>query len=132
MVLTDAGNGTDLVEATLVDQSVDAFPNSPPDLVSCRLTLSTPPISRAKASRRASSSSSGFQFIHALRIDRLVIVVHGHRNRFARDTVVEDVAFSAFEQAAERTAELNHQRRDLGMQTLLVIHRGQKADGDDH
>src|SRR4051794_32273178 len=32
-----------------------------------RLTLSTPPISRANASRRARSSSSGFQFIRTLR-----------------------------------------------------------------
>src|SRR6266568_2898773 len=98
----------------------------------CRLTLSTPPISRAKASRRASSSSSGFQFIHSLRIDRLVIVMHGHCDRFARDAIVEDIAFSAFEQAAKRAAELEHQRRDFGMQTLLIIHRGQKADRDDH
>ena len=63
-------------------------------------------------------------------MDRLVIVVHGHCDRFTRDTVVEDIAFSAFHQAAERTAEREHQRRDFGMQPLLVIHRGQKADRD--
>src|SRR3954447_25849486 len=88
-----------------------------------RLTLSTPPISRAKASRRASSSSSDFQFIHSLRIDRLAIVVHGHCDRLARDAGVEDVAFRAVHQAAERAAEREHQRRDFGMQALLVIHR---------
>lgn len=39
IILTDAGDGTDLVEAALVDQFVDAFPNSQPALVMLSLDL---------------------------------------------------------------------------------------------
>lgn len=39
IILTDARNGTDLVEAPLVDQLVDAFPNSQPALVMLSLDL---------------------------------------------------------------------------------------------
>ncbi len=48
----------------------------------CRLTLSTPPISRANASRRARSSSSGFQFIRILRLDDLFLMAW-YRKRLA-------------------------------------------------
>ena len=65
-------------------------------------------------------------------MDRLVIVVHGHCDRFTRDAVVEDVAFRAFHQTAERATEFEHQWRDFGMQPLLVIHRREKTDRDDH
>src|SRR5215475_6759163 len=94
----------------------------------CRLTFSTPPISRAKASRRASSSSSGFQIIRLLRLDDLVAA--SDRKRFALQAVVEEIALGTFEQTADRDAELAHQRRHLPVQPLLIIHRGQKPDRD--
>ena len=53
----------------------------------CRLTFSTPPISRANASRRASSSSSGFQIIRLLRLDDRF--VGPYRNRLSIQPVVE-------------------------------------------
>src|SRR5437899_4844393 len=84
-----------------------------------RLTLPTPPISRANASRRASSSSSGFQFIRILRLDDLVIMGR-HRKRLSFDAVGEDVALGAFEQAAERNTELEHLRRHFPVQQLLI------------
>src|SRR5437660_7646023 len=95
----------------------------------CRLTLSTPPISRANASRRARSSSSGFQFIRILRLDHLIIILCRHRKRLPFQPVGEDVAI-ALEQGADRTCQLQHLRRDLPVQPLLVIHRRQKADRD--
>src|SRR3954464_2009319 len=88
-----------------------------------RLTLSTPPISRANASRRASSSSSGFQFIRILRFDDLVVIMDRYRKRLSLDAVGEDIALGAFEQAAERNTELKHLRRHLLVQPLLVEHR---------
>src|SRR3954463_2308638 len=91
----------------------------------CRLTLLTPPISRANASRRARSSSSGFQFILVLRLDDLVIMGR-HRKRLSFDTAGEDVALGAFEQAAKRNTELKHQRRRFLVQPLLVKHRGEQ------
>src|SRR5436309_4897404 len=91
-----------------------------------RLTLSTPPISRANASRRASSSSSGFQFIRILRLDDLVVVAR-HRKRLSFDTIGEDVALGAFEQTADCNAELEHLRRHLPVQRLLGKQRGEKA-----
>src|SRR5438874_3903121 len=93
-----------------------------------RLTLSTPPISRANASRRASSSSSGFQFIRILRLDDLVVIMGRYRKRLSFDAVGEDVALGAFQQAAERNAELEHQRRHFPVQPLLIEHRGEQAD----
>src|SRR3954471_12140421 len=95
-----------------------------------RLTLSTPPISRANASRRASSSSSGFQFIRILRLDHLVIMGR-YRKRLSFDTVGEDVALGAFEQAAERSTKLEHQRRHFLVQPLLIEHGGEQTDRRD-
>src|SRR6266436_75236 len=87
------------------------------------------PISRANASRRASSSSSGFQFIRILRLDDLVLV-GCHRKRFSLQPVVEEFSVGAFQQAADRGAQLQKPRRDVLVQPLLVIHCGQKADRD--
>src|SRR5450756_1983597 len=98
----------------------------------CRLTLSTPPISRAKASRRARSSSSGFQFIRILRLDDFLIVMGRDRQRFSLQPVVEEFAVGALQQAADRGAEFPHRRRHLPVQALLVIHRRQKPDRDHH
>src|ERR1700753_3318020 len=92
----------------------------------CRLTFSTPPISRANASRRASSSSSGFQIIRLLRLDD--IVVGPNRNRLPLEPVVEEIALSAFEQRADRGSELKHLRSDVPVQPLLVVHRRQQPD----
>src|ERR1700722_7489650 len=96
----------------------------------CRLTLSTPPISRANASRRARSSSSGFQFMHVLRRDDL-IVMRWHRKRLALDPTAEEVV-GAPQHAADRSAQLQQRRSDLLVQPLLVIHGGQKTDRDHH
>src|SRR5690242_478310 len=92
----------------------------------CRLTFSTPPISRANASRRASSSSSGFQIIRLLRLGD--IVVGPDRDRLPLEPVVEEIALSAFEQAADRITELDHRRRDIAVQPLLVVHRREEPD----
>src|SRR5207248_6917254 len=97
-----------------------------------RLTLSTPPISRANASRRARSSSSGFQFIRILRFDDLVVIMDRYRKRLSLDAVGEDIALGAFEQAAERNTELEHLRRHFPMQSLLIEHRGEQADRRDN
>src|SRR5437660_8167737 len=97
----------------------------------CRLTFSTPPISRANASRRASSSSSGFQIIRLLRLDDR-FVVGPYRNRLSIQPVVEDIAFGAFEQPADRNTQLDHQRSHLPVQPLLVKHRRQKPDRYHH
>src|SRR5271168_2149495 len=96
----------------------------------CRLTFSTPPISRANASRRARSSSSGFQVIRLLRLDRIIIIVCAYRNRFSLQPVVEDVAFGPLQKSAYRRAQRDHPRRDFLVQALLVIHRRQQADRD--
>src|SRR5258708_14618141 len=98
----------------------------------CRLTLSTPPISRANASRRARSSSSGFQFIRILRLDNLVIVVFWHGKGFRFQPIAKQFSVGAVEQAADRGAEFAHLRCDFPVQALLVIHRGQKTDRDHH
>src|SRR5271169_2852343 len=89
----------------------------------CRLTFSTPPISRANASRRASSSSSGFQIIRLLRLDDRVVVICPDRERLAFQQVVEDVALGAFEQPADGNSQFDHLRRHLPVQPLLVEHR---------
>src|SRR6185437_8620049 len=94
-----------------------------------RLTLSRPPISRANASRRARSSSSGFQIIRTLRPDGLVVMGR-YWKRFALHPVTEDIAVGALEHAADRRAQLQQPRRDLLVQPFLVIHRRQKADRD--
>src|SRR6185503_8226058 len=91
-----------------------------------RLTFSTPPISRANASRRASSSSSGFQIIRLLRLGD--VVVGPDRYRLPLEPVVEEIAFSAFEQRTDRCAELDHQGRHIPVKPLLVVHRRQQPD----
>src|SRR5215467_5183847 len=95
----------------------------------CRLTFSTPPISRANASRRASSSSSGFQIIRLLRLDDR-LVVGPDRKRLAVEPVVEDVAFGAFEQTADGYSQFDHLRSHLLVQPLLVKHCRQQSDRD--
>src|ERR1700761_7479844 len=96
-----------------------------------RLTFSTPPISRANASRRASSSSSGFQIIRLLRLDHRVVVIGPHRKRLPVQTVVEDVALAALEQPADGNAELDHDRRHLLVQALFVEHGREQPDRND-
>src|ERR1700751_3059950 len=96
----------------------------------CRLTFSTPPISRANASRRASSSSSGFQIIRLLRLDHRVVIVGPHRKRLPVQAAVEDIAFGALEQPADGNSEFDHGRSDLLVQPLLVEHRRQQPDRD--
>src|SRR6185369_33078 len=96
-----------------------------------RLTLSTPPISRANASRRASSSSSGFQFIRILRLDDLVVIVGRYWKRLSFHAAGKDVAFGAFEQATDRAAECEHLRRHFPVQPLLVEHRREQPDRHD-
>src|ERR1700754_5292055 len=92
----------------------------------CRLTLSTPPISRANASRRARSSSSGFQTIRVLR-HYFFVVVRRHRDRFSLQPVGKDITV-AFEQRADGGAEIEHPRRRLLVDALLVIHRPERPD----
>jgi hypothetical protein len=46
-----------------------------------------------------------------------------YRKRLSFDTVGEDVALGAFEQAAERNTELEHLRRHFPVQPLLIEHR---------
>src|SRR6185437_7135013 len=89
----------------------------------CRLTFSTPPISRAKASRRASSSSSGFQFILVLPDD--LVVMSRYRQRLILGPAAEDVAIGALEQMADSSTQLDQPRRDLLVQSRFVIHRRQ-------
>src|SRR4051794_37726348 len=96
-----------------------------------RLTFSTPPISRANASRRASSSSSGFQIIHLLRHGDLVLLGR-YRKRLLVQPVAEDVAFRALEQATDRLAQCEHRSRHLLMQPRFIVHRGQQSDRDHH
>src|SRR3954468_10548888 len=85
-----------------------------------RLTLSTPPISRANASRRARSSSSGFQFIRIPRLDDfiviMIVVISWHRQGFSFQPVGEDVAVGALEQTADRGAQFKHHRRYFAVQ----------------
>src|SRR5215475_10616426 len=94
----------------------------------CRLTFSTPPISRANASRRASSSSSGFQIIRLLRLDDRIVIAGPHRKRLAIQPVVEEIAVGAFEQAADGGSQFDHLRSHLTVQPLLVKHRRQQPD----
>src|SRR4051794_5525142 len=96
----------------------------------CRLTLSTPPISRANASRRARSSSSGFQFILFLRLDRFpadllgdLVTMRRCRQRLVVDTAGEDVAFGIVEHAGDGAAQFQKTRRDLLVQPRFVEHR---------
>src|ERR1019366_443656 len=83
----------------------------------CRLTLSTPPISRANASRRARSSSSGFQFIRILRLDDLIIF-GWHRKPLALHAIAEDISVGALKHAADRGAQFQKPRRDLLVQPV--------------
>src|SRR6185312_16970754 len=94
----------------------------------CRLTFSTPPISRAKASRRASSSSSGFQFIHFLRLDDLVVIVGLHGKRLSVDATRQQIPLGGLEEIADGGSQRNHVRRDFLMQARLVIHRRKQPD----
>src|SRR6516164_4371132 len=96
----------------------------------CRLTFSTPPISRANASRRARSSSSGFQIIRLLRVDDLVDVGPNCK-LLALQAAVEEIAVGAFEQSAYRRGQLDHWWRHLPVQALLVVHRSEQPDRDD-
>src|SRR5258706_13524601 len=95
----------------------------------CRLTLSTPPISRANASRRARSSSSGFQFSRILRLDDFALL-RWYRKLFPLQPVAEDVSVGALEHSVDGGAQFQKPRRDVLVQPLLVIHRGQKSDRD--
>src|SRR6202048_157369 len=90
----------------------------------CRLTLSTPPISRANASRRARSSSSGFQFIRILRLDDFFIIMGWNRKRLALPAMAEELAVGTLEHAADRGGQFQKPRRDFLVQPLLIIHRG--------
>src|ERR1700753_4483331 len=94
----------------------------------CRLTFSTPPISRANASRRASSSSSGFQIIRLLRLADRVVIVTPHRERLAFQPTMEEIAFGAFEHPADGSSQFDHLRSHLLVQTFLVEHRRQQPD----
>src|SRR5450432_2423013 len=87
----------------------------------CRLTLSTPPISRANASRRARSSSSGFQFIRILRLDDFIFM-GCDRKRLALQPIAEQFAIGALEHAADRDAQFQEPRRHLLVQSLFIIH----------
>src|SRR5258708_7296291 len=95
----------------------------------CRLTLSTPPISRANASRRARSSSSGFQFIRILRLDHFIIMGR-YRKRFSLQPIAEQFSVGAFEEAADRAAQFQKLWRDLPVQPLLIIHCREQSDRD--
>src|SRR6266481_4032566 len=97
----------------------------------CRLTLSTPPISRANASRRARSSSSGFQFILILRLDDLIIL-RWYRKLFPLQPVAEDISVGAFKHAADRGAEFQKPRCDLLLQLLLFIQLLRQTYRDDN
>src|SRR5262249_27034111 len=96
----------------------------------CRLTLSTPPISRANASRRARSSSSGFHTIRLLR-HYFIVVVRRHGKRLSLQPVGKDITV-AVEQRADGGAEVEHAGRSLLVDPLLVIHRRQEANRHDH
>src|ERR1700761_5238730 len=97
----------------------------------CRLTFSTPPISRANASRRASSSSSGFQVIRLLRLGHRIVVIGPDRDRLALQAVVEDIAFAAFQQRADGGSQLDHRRRHILVQALFVEHGREQPDRND-
>src|SRR5213078_4028051 len=93
----------------------------------CRLTLSTPPISRANASRRARSSSSGFQFILALRLERFsadpladLAAMRDLRQRLVMGVAAEGAGFRIFQHAGNGPAQFDQPRRDLPVQATLV------------
>ena len=46
-----------------------------------------------------------------------------YRNRLALRAIAEQFSVGAFEQAADRGAELENSRRDFLVQPLLVVHR---------
>ena len=55
-----------------------------------------------------------------------------HRECLSFQTVREDIALGALEQAADRGSEIEHRRRHLPVQPFLVEHRRQQPDrGDD-
>src|ERR1700692_235408 len=95
----------------------------------CRLTLSTPPISRAKASRRARASRSGFQVIYFLRPD--LVLAARYRKRLVLHAIAEQSGLAALEHDSDRRTQLQKPRGDLLVQPLLIIHCGQKTDRDD-
>ena len=54
------------------------------------------------------------------------------RKRFAFQPAVEQLAVGALEQAADRSGQFEKLRRDLSVQSPLVVHRREKADRDHH
>src|SRR5260370_22314474 len=95
----------------------------------CRLTLSTPPISRANASRWSRLLSSGFQFIRILRLDHFIIMGR-YRKRFSFQPIAEQLSVGALQQAADRGAQFQKLWRDLPVQPLLIIHCREQSDRD--
>src|SRR6202048_4700246 len=87
------------------------------------------PIARANASRRAGSSSSGFQFIRNLRVDDFIIM-GCYRKRLSLQPVVEEFSVAAFKQAADRGAQLQKLWGHLLVQPRLIIHGREKSDRD--
>ena len=53
-----------------------------------------------------------------------------YRKRFPFQPIAEEFSVGAFKQTADRGAQFAHLRRDLFVQPLLIIHRGQKTDRD--
>ena len=54
-----------------------------------------------------------------------------HRKRLSFQTAREDVALGAFEQAADRSSELEHLRRHVLVQPLFIEHRREQTDRHD-
>src|SRR5438309_10124791 len=93
----------------------------------CRLTLSTPPISRANASRRARSSSSGFQVILVLRLDDFIMMGR-YRKRLSLQAIAEEFSVGAPTHAAARSRQFHHPRRDNPLQHLQLKQREETTD----
>jgi len=55
-----------------------------------------------------------------------------YRKRFSFQPVVEEFAVGAIKQTADCGAQFAQPRRDLPVQPLLIIHRGQQTDRDHH
>src|SRR5436190_1249171 len=97
----------------------------------CRLTLSTPPISRANASRRARSSSSGFQVILVLRLDDFIMMGR-YRKRLSLQAIAEEFSVGAIGQFAlhfgkQGVADILIERRGVGMTRRRARHRDAAA-----
>ena len=52
--------------------------------------------------------------------------------RLVRRAIAEDVALGILQHAGNGAAQFPEPRRDLLVHSVLVEHRGQKADGDDN